>query len=83
LSAARSRTHSTIDDPRARVPIQPISYADLALNAVVTSKASSATMQDAIDLGANTRKLFTVLFCSGMAISARLHVDGPRHEDEP
>jgi hypothetical protein len=55
----------------------------MALKAVVTTMASSATMQDAIETSANTQDLFAFSFCSIMAISSWLQFNGPRHEDEP
>jgi hypothetical protein len=55
----------------------------MALKAVVTTIASSATMHDAIDASANTQDFVAFSFNFVMATSSRLQSSGPRHEDEP
>jgi hypothetical protein len=44
----------------------------MELKAVVTTKASSATMHDPIEASANTQNFLVFSFGSGMAISSRL-----------
>lgn len=55
----------------------------MALKAVVTTMASSATMQDAIETVANIQDLLDFSFRSIMAISSWLPFKGPRKGDEP
>ena len=49
----------------------------------MTTKASSATIHDAIEASANTQNFFVFSFRSIMAIYSRLQFNGPCHEDEP
>jgi hypothetical protein len=55
----------------------------MVFKAVVTTRASSATMHDAIDASVNTQNFFVFSFRLIMAISSRLQFNGPCHEDDP
>src|SRR5205809_7416808 len=55
----------------------------MELKAVVTIRASSATMHDPIEASTNTQNFLVFSFSSGIAISSWLRFICPCGEDEP